>query len=59
MLRDLLLCGKDIPYVVGGRSIEAALMFGYVIELKVGRGSAYHERGEARIGKKVLIEAVV
>lgn len=30
MLRDLLLCGKDIPYVVGVRSIETALMFGFV-----------------------------
>mgnify|MGYP001114102907 FL=1 len=30
MLRDLLLCGKDIPYVVGVRSVETALMFGFV-----------------------------
>ncbi len=30
MLRELLLCKKDIPYVVGVRSIETALMFGFV-----------------------------
>lgn len=30
MLRDFLLCGKDIPYVVGVRSVETALMFGFV-----------------------------
>lgn len=92
MLRDFLLCGKDIPYVVGVRSVETALMFGFVkkvghnvvianrifetllynfflaapamqkerivvdyrgeqfvIELKVWRGSAYHERGEGQL----------
>lgn len=35
MLRDLLLCGKDIPYVVGVRSIETALMFGFVKKEKI------------------------
>ncbi len=30
MLRGLLLCGKEIPYVVGVRSVETALMFGFV-----------------------------
>ena len=30
MLGDLLLGGKEIPYVVGMRSIETALMFGFV-----------------------------
>ena len=29
-LRDLLFLGKEIPYVVGLRSIEMALMFGFV-----------------------------
>ncbi len=30
MLRELLFRGKEIPYVVGVRSVETALMFGFV-----------------------------
>ena len=30
MLRELLFKGKEIPYVIGIRSIEMALMFGFV-----------------------------
>ena len=30
MIRDLLFCGKEIVYVVGVRSIDMALMFGFV-----------------------------